>query len=45
MGTYDNNAAAQNLNAVFVVVVRITAKEGDADAIAEILQKLAGPSN
>lgn len=45
MGTYDNNPAAENLNKGFAVMVRITAKEGEADAVAEILQNLAGPSN
>lgn len=45
MGTYDDNAAARNLNTGFAVMVRITAKEGEADAIAAILQNLAGPSN
>ncbi len=44
MGTYDDNSAAQNLNAGFVVMVRITAKEGYADAVADILQSLAEPS-
>ncbi len=45
MGTYDGNPEAQNLNTGFAVMVRITAKEGEADAVAEILQDLAGPSN
>ncbi len=44
MGTYDDNSVAQNLNAGFVVMVRITAKNGEADVVAEILQSLAGPS-
>lgn len=44
MGTYDNNLAAQNLNTGFVVMVRITAKDGEADAVAKILQNLAAPS-
>ena len=44
MGAYDDDTAAQNLNEGFVVMVRITAKEGEADAVAEILQSLAAPS-
>jgi len=44
MGAYDDIAAAQNLNRGFVVMVRITAKEGKADAVADILQSLAEPS-
>lgn len=44
MGAYDGEPAAQNLNKGFVVMVRITAKEGEADAIADILQSLAAPS-
>ncbi|NJM81355.1 MAG: antibiotic biosynthesis monooxygenase [Tabrizicola sp.] len=45
MGVYDANAAAQNLNTGFIVMVRITAREGEADAVADILQRLAEPSN
>jgi quinol monooxygenase YgiN len=45
MGTYSDNPEAGNLNTGFAVMVRITAKEGEADAVAEILQNLAGPSN
>lgn len=44
MGTYDDNSTAQSLNTGFVVMVRITAKEGEADAVADILQGLAEPS-
>jgi quinol monooxygenase YgiN len=44
MGAYDDAPAAQNLNDGFVVMVRITAKEGDADAVAAILQSLVAPS-
>ena len=43
MTAYDDPAAL-NLNAGFVVLVRIIAKEGEADAIAEILQSLVRPS-
>jgi quinol monooxygenase YgiN len=43
MSAYDDPAAA-NLNAGFVVLVRITAKEGEADAVADILQSLVRPS-
>ena len=44
MGAYDDNLAAQDLNTGFAVMVRITAKEGEADAVAAILQGLAAPS-
>lgn len=44
MGAYDDNPAAKNLNDGFVVMVRITAKEGQADAVAAILESLAAPS-
>ena len=44
MGAYDDDPAARELNEGFVVMVRITAKEGEADAVAEILQSLAAPS-
>ncbi len=44
MSAYDKNSAAQNLNKGFAVMVRITAKEGEGDAVAAILQSLAGPS-
>lgn len=44
MTAYDKNPAAQNLNEGFAVMVRITAKEGEADAIADILQSLVEPS-
>jgi quinol monooxygenase YgiN len=44
MAVFEGNPAAQNLNKGFVVMVRITAKPGEADAIASILQSLAGPS-
>lgn len=43
MSTY-TNASAIDLNTGFVVIVRITAKEGEADAIADILQSLVAPS-
>jgi quinol monooxygenase YgiN len=36
--------AATNLNTGFVVSVRIIAKEGEADAVAAILQSLVRPS-
>lgn len=45
MGAYDTNPAAGNLNKGYAVMVRITAEDGEADAVAEILQNLAGPSN
>ena len=44
MGAYDDHPAAANLNEGFVVMVRITAKEGEGDAIAAILQSLVSPS-
>lgn len=44
MGAYDGDPAAQNLNDGFVVMVRITAKGSQADAVAEILQDLVAPS-
>jgi len=44
MGAYEGNAAAQNLNKGFVVMVRITAKDGEAEAVADILRSLVGPS-
>lgn len=43
MSAYDDLAAA-NLNTGFVVSVRIIAKEGEADAVADILQSLVRPS-
>jgi quinol monooxygenase YgiN len=43
MSEYDDPAAA-NLNTGFVVSVRIIAKEGEADAVAAILQSLVRPS-
>lgn len=45
MGAFDDNPDAKNLNQGFAVMVRITAKEGEADAVAEILQNLVAPSN
>jgi quinol monooxygenase YgiN len=44
MGAYEGNPAAENLNKGFVVMVRITAKVGEAEAVADILRSLAGPS-
>ena len=44
MGAYSENPAAQNLNEGFVVMVRITAKDGQADAVADSLESLVGPS-
>ena len=41
--TYSDPVAA-NLNRGFVVAVKIVAKEGEADAIADILQQLVAPS-
>ena len=41
--TYSDPAAA-NLNKGFVVAIRIVAKDGEADAVAEILEKLVVPS-
>ena len=41
--TYTDPAAA-NLNTGFVVAIRIVAKEGQADAVAEILKQLVAPS-
>ncbi|WP_417822850.1 putative quinol monooxygenase [Thalassospira lucentensis] len=43
MSVYVTPAAA-NLNTGFVVSVRIVAKEGEADAIARILESLVAPS-
>jgi quinol monooxygenase YgiN len=43
MSSYDNPTAA-NLNSGFVVSVRIVAKEGEADAVAKILESLVRPS-
>lgn len=38
------DAAAANLNEGFVVAVRIVAKDGEAEAVADILESLVGPS-
>jgi len=38
------NPAALNLNTGFVVMVRIIAKDGEADAVASILENLVKPS-
>ncbi|PIL20261.1 hypothetical protein P775_09935 [Puniceibacterium antarcticum] len=43
MSAYDDSTAA-NLNTGFVVSVRIVAKEGEADAVADILKSLVRPS-
>ena len=43
MSVYVDPSAA-NLNTGFVVSVRIVAKEGEADAVAQILEGLVGPS-
>jgi quinol monooxygenase YgiN len=43
MSAYDDPAAA-DLNTGFVVSVRIIAKDGEADAVADILKSLVGPS-
>lgn len=43
MSVYADPSAA-NLNSGFVVSVRIVAKEGEADAVANILEGLVGPS-
>lgn len=44
MGVYDDHPMAAPLNEGFTVMVRITAKDGEADAIAGILESLVAPS-
>ncbi len=41
--TYTDPEAA-NLNAGFVVAIRLVAKEGEADGVAAVLKQLVGPS-
>ena len=43
MTHYPENAAA-NLNDGFVVAINIVAKEGEADAVADILERLIEPT-
>ncbi len=43
MSVYVDPSAA-NLNSGFVVSVRIVAKDGEAEAVADILEGLVGPS-
>jgi quinol monooxygenase YgiN len=44
MGSYDAHPKAEELNNGFAVLVRITAKKGEADAVARILESLVEPS-
>lgn len=44
MGAYEGNPAAQNLIKGFVAMVRITAKDGEAETVENILRSLVGPS-
>ncbi|MDA8586921.1 antibiotic biosynthesis monooxygenase [Rhodobacteraceae bacterium] len=42
--THYSDPAAANLNDGFVVAINIVAKEGEADAVAEILERLIAPT-
>ncbi len=44
MSSYSDHSKAQDLNNGFVVMVRITAKENEADNVARILESLVKPS-
>ena len=39
-----NDPAAANLNSGFVVAIHLVAKEGEGDAVADILQRLVAPT-
>lgn len=44
MSALYDDPAASNLNDGFVVAIHIVAKEGEADAVADILERLVAPT-